>query len=102
MQPSNIFASRGVTAGKRMGRWVRRLGLTDGQISPSHSWRHWFIDACRAVEMHPEVRSALTGHSAKADESAGYGAGMGSFVKVLAEDIAKVRPPLPPVVHKAA
>ena len=94
-RPDNIFANRGVTVGKRVARWLRGLGLTDPRISPSHSWRHWFIDACRAVVMDREVRSALTGHSAKADESAAYGAGMGSFVKVLAENIAKVRPPLP-------
>ncbi len=102
IRPDNIFASRGVNASKRIGRWLRGLGVTDARISPSHSWRHWFIDACRAVEMHPEVRSSLTGHSAKADESAGYGAGMGSFIKVLAENIAKVRPPLPPETKAAA
>jgi integrase len=95
LRPANMFASRGVTASKRMGQWLRKLGLKDPALSPAHSWRHWFVDACRATQMHPEVRSALTGHSAKRDESAGYGAGMGSFVKVLAENIAKVRAPLP-------
>ena len=102
MPPDN---SRGVTAGKRVARWLRGLGVTDPRISPSHSWRHWFIDACRAVVMDVEVRSALTGHSARRDESAGYGAGMGSFVRVLAEHIAKVQPgsrPACPRPRKAA
>jgi hypothetical protein len=45
--------------------------------------------------MNPEVRSALTGHSAKLDESAMYGDAMKSFVHVLADNIAKVRPPVP-------
>jgi hypothetical protein len=42
--------------------------------------------------MNPEVRSAMTGHSARRDESAHYGSGMGSFVKVLAENIAMIPP----------
>jgi hypothetical protein len=51
---------------------------------------------------NPEVRSALTGHSAQRDESANYGAGMGSFIQLLAESIGKIRPLLPPVTTKAA
>jgi integrase len=99
--PDRIFGSRGAVAGKRVGRWLRGLGITDQQISPAHSWRHWFIDACRAAQLHPEVRSALTGHSARRDESANYGAGMGSLIQVLAESIAKVHPPLPPFTKAA-
>jgi hypothetical protein len=41
--------------------------------------------------MHSEVRSALTGHSAKMDESAMYGDEMKTFVHLLAENIAKVK-----------
>ena len=41
-----------------------------------------------------EVRSAITGHSAKMDESAAYGDGMGTFVQVVAGYMAKVRAPL--------
>ena len=41
-----------------------------------------------------EVRSAITGHSAKMDESAGYGDGMTTFIRVLAAHISKVRCPL--------
>jgi hypothetical protein len=41
-----------------------------------------------------EIRSAITGHSAKMDESAAYGAGMGTFVQVVAGYLAKVRSPL--------
>jgi integrase len=102
IQPRNLFGSRGATAGKRLGYWLRALGITDREISPAHSWRHWFIDACRAAQLHPEIRSALTGHSARRDESANYGAGMGSFIQLLAENIGKVRPPLPPVTTKVA
>jgi integrase len=87
---------------KRLGYWMRGLGITDREISPAHSWRRWFTDVCRAAQLHPEIRSALTGHSARRDESANYGAGMGSFIQLLAENIGKIRPPLPPVMTKAA
>jgi hypothetical protein len=46
--------------------------------------------------MHSEVRSALTGHSAKMDESAMYGDEMKTFVHLLAENIAKVKAPVAP------
>jgi hypothetical protein len=100
IEPRNLLGSRGATAGKRLGYWLRGLGVTDREISPAHS-RHWFIDACRAGQLHPEIRSALTGHSAHCDKSANHGAGMGSFIQLLAENIGKVRRPLPPVTSKA-
>ncbi len=102
IRPDKTFGLRGVTASKRVGRWLRALGMTDPRISPSHSWRHWFIGACRRTVMHVEVRSALTGHSARLDESAGYGDGMKTLVQVLSEAIAKVRPPLAPATGTPA
>ena len=75
-RPDNVFGLRSTNAGKKVSRWLRTdLGIADPRISPNHSWRHFFISACRAAEMNPEVRSALTGHSARMDESAGYGDG---------------------------
>lgn len=92
-----LFGTRSANAGKRMGYWLRTdLGLTDPLLSPDHSWRHWLTGAARRVAMPIEVRSAITGHSAKLDESAGYGDGMKTFVAVLAEYLAKVPAPLPP------
>lgn len=94
-KPDKLFGLRSTNAGKKVSRWLKvNLKITDPKISPNHSWRHWFVGACRAVQMHPEVRSALTGHSAAMDESANYGAGMGTFIQILAENIAKVRPPV--------
>ena len=46
--------------------------------------------------MHVEVRSALTGHSAKLDESAGYGDGMKTMMQVLADAIVRVPCPVSP------
>ena len=48
VKPDKTFGLRGVTASKRVGRWVRSLGIGDARISPNHSWRHYFIGACRA------------------------------------------------------
>jgi hypothetical protein len=86
-----VIGRRSLAASKRLGRWLRSVGITDPQISPAHSWRHWFIGAARRATMPPEVRSAITGHSAKIDESAGHGEGMKAFVLVLAENM----PPIP-------
>lgn len=97
-RPDGLFGRRGTTASKGISRWLRAtLKVTDPRISPNHSWRHWFTDACRRTSMNLEVRSALTGHSAGLDESASYGAGAGSFAVLLLEAISKVVPPVPPL-----
>lgn len=94
-KPDKMFGLRSTNAGKKISRWLKiDLGIDDPRISPNHSWRHWFVDACRKVAMNAEVRSALTGHSAARDESANYGDGMRSMVQVLAENMAKVQPPV--------
>lgn len=99
-----MFGLRAAEAGKRISRWLRDgLKMADPCISPNHSWRHWFVDAARRVSMPLEVRSAITGHSAKRDESAGYGEGAGSMLGVLASHLAKVAlPPGVPPPPKAA
>ena len=95
IEPDKVFGLRSTTAGRKVARWLRGdLGITDKLISPNHSWRHWFIGACRRVVMPLEVRSAITGHSAKMDESAAYGDGMGTFVQVVAGYLARVKAPL--------
>jgi integrase len=97
VRPDAVFGQRSVIAGRKVARWLRSdLDIVDPLISPNHSWRHWFISACRSVVMPVEVRSAITGHSAKMDESAGYGDRMGTFVQVVAGYLAKVPCPVPP------
>lgn len=96
-KPDKMFGLRATNSGKKISRWLKEtVGINDPRISPNHSWRHYFIEACRGVAMHSEVRSALTGHSAKLDESAHYGASMRSFIRVLAEALATVPSPLEP------
>ncbi len=90
-----VFGTRAANASKRVGYWLRKsLGITDDLISPNHSFRHWWIGAARRISMPVEVRSAITGHSARLDESAEYGDGMKTLVAVLAEHVTKVAPPL--------
>ena len=91
MAPDKLFGRRSSTGGKRVARWLKlAVGISDPKISPSHSWRHYFIERCRRVVMPLEVRSALTGHSARMDESAGYGAGVGTMVQIMASHLATV------------
>jgi integrase len=95
IKPDAVFGLRSTTAGRKVSRWLRAtLRITDPLISPNHSWRHWFIGACRKIVMPIEVRSAITGHSAKMDESPAYGDGMGTFVEVVAGYLSKVQAPL--------
>jgi integrase len=92
---SATFGTRSQEASRRMSRWLRGIGVVDPLISPAHSWRHWFIDAARQARIPEEVRDALTGHSRRLNESAGYGHGTKSFLEVLAEDLARIPSPLP-------
>jgi integrase len=91
-KPDKMFGRRGGTAGKVLGRWMRdKLKITDPRISPSHSWRHWWIDRAKESRMDLEVRDALSGHSGNArNESASYGLGLKAMPTVLAEAMEKI------------
>ena len=89
--PDKLFGQRGTSAQKLMGRWLRnKLNITDKKISPSHSWRHWFIDKARTAGMHPEIRNAITGHADDGNESHRYGLGWKALPQVLADAMAKI------------
>ena len=52
VKPDAVFGLPSVTAGRKIGRWLRvDLKIDDPLISPNHSWRHWFVGACRRVVM---------------------------------------------------
>ncbi|HEV2557939.1 MAG TPA: site-specific integrase [Microvirga sp.] len=57
------FGRRGGNATKTLGRWVRGLGLTDGRLSPNHSWRHRFKTLGRRHGLAGDIVNAITGHS---------------------------------------
>ncbi len=61
------FGNRGGTGTKIIGRWIRKLGITDARISPNHSWRHRFKTVCRQHEVDLDIAEALTGHGRKSE-----------------------------------
>lgn len=56
------FGSRGGNGTKVLGRWVRDLGITDGRISPNHSWRHRLKTAARRHGLATDIVDAIAGH----------------------------------------
>lgn len=75
--PDPRFGRRGNQAQRLMASFVRdKIGIADKRISPSHSWRHWWIDQARRAKLQEEVRNAITGHVDNKNESANYGHGL--------------------------
>jgi integrase len=91
------FGSPGGTATKRLGRWIRSLGITDPKKVPNHSWRHRFKDLCRGAGIEKAVNDALMGH---ASSDVGDRYGLGYPLKTLAEAIEKL--PVPPLEPAAS
>jgi integrase len=57
---------RGTRGWQAVGRWVReKVGITDGQKSPNHSWRHRVEDEFRAAGVDESLRDAILGHARK-------------------------------------
>jgi integrase len=46
-----------------LGAWVRKLGLTDSELSPNHSWRHTFKQIAERSEISEKYHDAITGHA---------------------------------------
>jgi integrase len=84
------FGSPGGTATKRLGRWIRSLGIEDPKKVPNHSWRHRFKDLCRGAGIEKAVNDALMGH---ASSDVGDRYGLGYPLKTLAEAIEKIPVP---------
>jgi integrase len=91
LQPDR-FGSPGGVATKRLGRWIRALGITDPKKVPNHSWRHRFKDLCRGAGIEKAVNDALMGH---ASSDVGDQYGLGYPLRALAEAIEKI--PVPPL-----
>jgi integrase len=70
----DTFGSRGGTASKILGRWVRSLEITDPR-KVLHSARHRWKDLCRGAEIPKDQHDALTGHSGSGDVGSAYGLG---------------------------
>ena len=48
-----------------MAKWVRKLGITDPEVSPNHAWRHSFKQIAQRSGIDPRVHDVITGHAAK-------------------------------------
>jgi integrase len=46
-----------------LGKWVRKIGVTDMELSPTHAWRHTFKQTAERVGISEKINDAITGHS---------------------------------------
>jgi integrase len=70
---TNPKRSRAVQARNRLGEWVRSIGVTDKEASPTHGWRHTFKQIADRHRISDRVSDAITGH-APPTEGRAYGA----------------------------
>jgi integrase len=47
----------------RLGEWVRSLGITDPELSPTHAWRHTFKAQAARSGIDERYSDAITGHA---------------------------------------
>lgn len=60
------FGKRGGNGTKMIGRFVRRLGIIDPRLSPSHSsWRHRIKTSGRKYGLAQDILYAITGHGSR-------------------------------------
>ena len=78
MRPSR---SRAGNVRGELAEWVREIGVTDKEVSPTHAWRHTFKQIAERVGISEKIHDAITGH-APASEGRKYG-------QPTAEDMAK-------------
>jgi integrase len=57
----------------RLGVWIRSIGITDKEVSPTHGWRHTFKQIAARHNISDRVSDAITGH-APPTEGRAYGA----------------------------
>jgi integrase len=70
---TNPKRPRAVQVRSRLGIWVRSLGIADGEVSPTHGWRHSFKQIAARHNISDRVSDAITGH-APPTEGRAYGA----------------------------
>ena len=60
-------------ARQRLATWVRRLGVTDKELSPNHAWRHTFKQVADRAHISERMSDYITGHAPR-NVGAAYGA----------------------------
>jgi integrase len=58
---------------RRLADWVRKLGVTDEELSPMHAWRHTFKARADRAGISERTSDYITGHAQKT-VGATYGA----------------------------
>jgi integrase len=47
----------------RLGTWVRKLGVTDPEVGPTHGWRHTFKAKAARYGIDDGFSDGITGHA---------------------------------------
>ena len=61
--PLNPSRSRAGNVRGDLAEWVRQLGITDEEVSPTHGWRHTFKQTAERAGITEKVHDAITGHT---------------------------------------
>ena len=59
---------------KRSGILIRGIGI-NGNVGPTHAWRHRVVDLLRELRCPPDIERAIVGHARGSDTHSSYGAG---------------------------
>jgi integrase len=70
---TNPKLSPPVALRSRLATWIRSIGITDKEVSPTHGWRHSFKQIAARHNISDRVSDAITGH-APPTEGRAYGA----------------------------
>jgi integrase len=65
--------SRPVYVRVSLGEWVRSIGITDPEVSPTHGWRHTFKQIADRCGISERMSDTITGHAPQS-EGRKYGA----------------------------
>jgi integrase len=55
-----------------LAAWVRKIGVTHEELSPTHAWRHTFKQTAERCGISEKINDAITGHT-PANEARKYG-----------------------------
>jgi integrase len=52
-----------VSVREQLGKWIRRLGITDPDVQPNHGWRHTFRTRASRAGVEKRIRDEICGHA---------------------------------------